>query len=317
MDSPLETIDVAIIGGGPAGLSAAFWCSELGLATLLVEKEEELGGQLLWTHNPITNYLGLDTADGRELRDRFLAHAVRAKYSRLAAEVESADLSRRTLGLSNGRELSARWIIIATGVRRRTLGVPGEIEFRGHGILESGVGEKDKVVGKRILIVGGGDAAIENAIMLSEIAPRVVVAHRRPTLTAREEFEGLVVRKKNVILLAETVVKRILGDSLVKEVEFEKVSTGDRWIEPVDIILIRIGVTPNSEFIQGLLDLDADGYIKVTNGCETTTSGIFAIGDVAHPKSPTISTATGTGATAAKTISYLLRSQTGYNTGRL
>lgn len=169
MDSAAKTIDVAIIGGGPAGISAALWCADLGLKAVLFEQENEFGGQLLLTRNAIENYLGVDSPNGRHLRDIFVKHSAGANYDReLSAKVESADLTNKSLKLSDGREVLANAIIIATGVRRRKLEIPGEDDFIGRGVLDSGIGDRDKVREKRVVIIGGGDAALENSLLLSE-----------------------------------------------------------------------------------------------------------------------------------------------------
>ena len=307
-----NTPDVIVIGGGPAGLSAALWCAELGMKATLLERGNEFGGQLLRTYNPITNYLGVQASNGRELRDRFLHHSTHAAYDRvLNAQVRSVDPERRVVALDDGKQLSAAAIIIATGVRRRKLNIPGEEEFRGRGILESGVGEKRRVEGKRVLIVGGGDAAIENALILSEVAAAVKVAHRSPTLGARPEFAEALTEHENLTLLSQSVVLRILGDSRISAVELKNISTEHAWIEPVDALLIRIGVEPNSDLVRGVIDCDASGYIRVNALCETNISNIFAVGDVANPLALTINSAAGTGATAAKAIFHSLRASKG------
>ncbi|MFN2411842.1 MAG: NAD(P)/FAD-dependent oxidoreductase, partial [Pyrinomonadaceae bacterium] len=129
--------DVLIIGGGPAGMSAALWCSDFGRATL-IERSGELGGQLLWIHNPITNYPGIETKNGRELRNRFAASiAGQDFFKSVDEEIVEIDCLQKSARGASGKNYSAKSLIVATGVRRRTLGIPGEIEFRGRGILES------------------------------------------------------------------------------------------------------------------------------------------------------------------------------------
>jgi thioredoxin reductase (NADPH) len=302
-----ETLDVIIIGGGPAGLSAALWCAELGLKAALFERSKEFGGQLMRVYNPITNYIGVKARNGRELRDRFLDHSVHATYERVTkADVEYVDCEKKVVMLADGREVSAKAIVIATGVRRRKLNIPGEQQFQGKGILESGVAEKETVAGKRVVIVGGGDAAIENALLLSEVAAGVAVAHRSRVLRARPQFAESVHRRGNVLLFPGTELTRILGDSVINAVELKNISDGSTWIEPVDALLIRVGVQPNSELVRGAVDLDEAGYIKVNAFCETNIADIFAVGDVANPLSPTISSAAGSGAAAVKAIFHSL-----------
>ncbi|MGB7207308.1 MAG: FAD-dependent oxidoreductase [Pyrinomonadaceae bacterium] len=295
--------DVIIIGAGPAGLSAAIWCVELGLETIIFEKEAEPGGQLLRIFNPIKNYLGLETANGRELRDIFVrSYAKRKPAMRLSAEIAEMDPAARSIVTTSGDRFTARALIIATGVRRRKLNVPGEEMFQGKGIIESGTNEKEKARNKTVLIVGGGDAALENALILADFASKVYVAHRRSELTARAEFMEKASNHPKIEFRLETVVNAIKGGKQVETVELTNIKTGKIEELAAEIVLIRIGVQPNTDLLQGKIELDAKGYILVNSSCETSTLGVYAIGDAANPVAMTISTATGTGATAAKAV---------------
>src|SRR3954467_8381273 len=168
--------DVMIIGGGPAGLSAFLWCHDLGMTSILIEKQSEVGGQLLSIHNPITNYLGRTATNGREMLGHFLSQIEDLQTRAiLNTSVVEFDPNKIVATLSNGQTLEARAAILATGVRRRRLGVPGENEFVGRGILESGARDKNSVTGKHVAIIGGGDAALENAMILSGYAEKVFV----------------------------------------------------------------------------------------------------------------------------------------------
>ena len=298
--------DVVIVGGGPAGLSAAVWCRDLGLSALLIEKKENLGGQLPSIHNPIENYLGVKADNGALLLDQFMANARDLPF-RVCCELLGADLSERSLVSTEGTEFRSRAIIIATGVRRRSLGVPGENKFYGRGVLRSGVGEKLSINRKKVLIVGGGDAAIENALSLSEIADRVIVVHRGGNFSARHDFIAALGMKKNVEVLFKQVLRSIDGDDAVRSVTIEDTSSGESSVIPVDAVLVRIGVIPNSEPFQDQIATDDAGYIKVGTCGETVMRGIYAIGDVANPIAPTISTAVGTAAMAVKHIAHLLK----------
>jgi thioredoxin reductase (NADPH) len=294
-------LDVVIIGGGPAGMSAALWSADLGMKAVLLEKEPDLGGQLLWTFNAITNYLGVEAADGRELRDRFLQHIIKWNVDVLtSASVSRADLRKRSIVLQDGRELTARAIIIATGVRRRKLDVPGEDEFRGRGILDSGVGAKNDVAGKTVVIVGGGDAALENALMLSEAAKSVTVVHRRDEFSARSDFVDRATRDPKIEFILNSQIAVITGNQNVEGVEIRAVRSGAISQLATDAVLIRIGVVPNTELFRDQLALDKGGYIVTDAASATSLPYIYAAGDVANPRSPTISTAAGTAATAAK-----------------
>lgn len=309
MSKGTKTVDAIIIGGGPAGLSAAFWCAELGLKTVLFEKEREFGGQLLRTHNIIRNYIGIEGATGRELRDVFVKQSDHLTYDRvLAADIKSVDLVGKSVELADGARYVGRALVIATGVRRKKLGIPGEQEFVARGILDSGVGEKDKVVGKRVAIVGGGDAALENAILLSEQAEKVFLIHRRSEFSGRSEFVRQATNNEKIVLLEPSVLDAIVGEKFVEAVAVRNCLTGERTTLPVEFVLIRIGVEPNTELFRQQIDLDQAGYVRVDNTCATNLKGIFAIGDVAHPTAPTISSAVGMGATAAKAIALFCES---------
>jgi thioredoxin reductase (NADPH) len=295
--------DVIIIGGGAAGLSAALWCAELKLKTLLLERGAELGGQLLRVYNPIKNHLGIETENGREMRDVFLRQLKNYAFTvRLQSEIEQIDLSDKSVILAGGETFRARAIIIATGVRRRKLDVEGEEKFQGKGIIESGARDANSVKNKSVCVVGGGDAALENALILSETARRVTLVHRRNDFRARDEFVARVKKNPKVEIFNETVVRGIFGDQRVETIELENLKTRRKIQKNVEAILIRIGVEPNTDFFGEKLDLDERGYIKITQNCETNIETVYAVGDAANPIAPTVSSAVGMGATAAKAI---------------
>ncbi|MFN2502319.1 MAG: NAD(P)/FAD-dependent oxidoreductase [Pyrinomonadaceae bacterium] len=297
-----------IVGGGPGGLSALLWCAELGLNAILLEKERELGGQLKYTFNPIRNHLGIVAGDGQEMCDRFLSQlegSIDAAHA--GAAIVEVNLAEKWALLNDGERVEAKAIIIATGVRRRKLGIPGETEFSGRGILESGAKAKHLVSGKRVLIVGGGDAAIENALILSETAERVFVVHRRNVFTARDEFYSRAVERNNIHFMTDSRVSAITGREAVERALIEDIGSGSKSELEVHQVLIRIGVVPNTELFSGQLDLDASGYIRVSSDCSTGKADIFAIGDVANPQAPTISGAVGQAATAVKAIAAKIR----------
>ena len=293
--------DVLIIGGGPAGLSALLWCSDLGLSATLLDRGSELGGQLLWIHNEIKNYPGRIAKNGREMRDHFLANFDDIEEQVvLNAEVVSFDASSITATLADGRSVKARFAIIATGLRRRRLGIPGEDEFVGRGILESGAGQRELAKGKRVAVIGGGDAALENALILSEYAEKVYLIHRRSTFKARESFVEHVRRTNNVELLLDQTVSSINGNDVVRSVDIK--STKETQTIPVDVVLIRIGYAPNTGLLRGQIALDDNGYIIVAANGQTNSENIFAVGDAANPFSSTIASSVGTAATTIKRI---------------
>jgi thioredoxin reductase (NADPH) len=299
--------DVVIIGAGPAGLSAAFWCSELGLDTLVLEQEEQVGGQLRQIHNPIENYLGLKAANGSELMEKFSAGIDAAEFDLWTnVEVDTVDLKTKIIRLRSGEELSSISIIIASGVRSRKLGIPGENEFQGRGIIESGTRDRKLFAGKDVCVIGGGDAAAENALLLAEVCPTVTLVHRGNKLTARREFVEQLATNHCLTVFKESSVQRILGDGKVEAVEILRGGATKPFQMAVGGVLVRIGVEPNNDLFREQIKLDDAGYVVVSSEHETSVSNVFAIGDISNPLAPTISGATGAGATAAKVIAHRL-----------
>jgi thioredoxin reductase (NADPH) len=298
--------DVLIIGAGPAGLSAARWCDELGLDTLVLEESEEIGGQLLAVHHPIENYLGVHAENGPELRDLFVEQTKACDFDLWTnVEIASVDLKAKRVVLRSGEELRSIAIIIATGLRRRRLGVPGEDEFVGRGMIESS-GDREAFAGKDVCVIGGGDAAAENALLLAEVCPTVTLVHRGKKLRARREFAETLHTNHCITVFAESVVRRIIGNEHVEAVEIERAGAIKPFQMAVQGVLIRIGFEPNTDLVRGQLDLDEAGYVIVDSRQETNVTNVFAIGDVANPLAPTIAGAVGDGATAAKVIASRL-----------
>jgi thioredoxin reductase (NADPH) len=284
------------------------WCDELGLKTLLLEEKSEIGGQLLRVYNPIGNYPGLRARNGREMRDVFAKQIANAKFDlHLQAEIEAVDLRAKRIKLGNGEQLEAASILIATGVRRRRLGIPGEKEFAGRGVMESATRDREQFAGKYVCVVGGGDAAVENALLLAEVCKAVLLVHRGKALRARAEFVKRLHANNRITLFTQFIVRRITGVGKVEAVEISREMTGELLQKAVSGVVVRIGVEPNTELFRGQLQLDARGYVVVTNETQTSANNVFAAGDVANPLAPTISGACGAGATAAKVIAARLQ----------
>ena len=299
--------DVLIIGAGPAGLSAALWCDELGLDTLLLEQGTEVGGQLLSVYNAVENYPGVRAASGRELRDLFSEQLQGGDFDLWTeAEIESADLRAKRIALRSGEALQAISIMIATGVRRRRLGIPGEAELAGRGVVESATRDRAALAGKDVCVIGGGDAAAENALLLAEVCPTVTLVHRGKSLRARREFAERLGADHRVTVFTEAVVRRIIGEERVEAVEILREGAIKPFQMAVGGVLVRIGVEPNTELFRDQVHMDEQGYIVITGEQETSIGNVFAIGDVSNPLAPTISGATGAGATAAKVIASRL-----------
>jgi len=302
--------DVIIIGAGPAGLSTAFWCDGLGLDTLVLEQAEQVGGQLHRVYNPIENYLGLKARNGEELLVHFTKDLDAAEFDLWTqVEIESVDLKARRISLRSGEELQTIAIVIATGVRPRELGVPGEKEFIGKGMIESGARDRQFFAGKDVCIVGGGDAAVENALLLAEVCPTVTLVHRGKKLRARREFAERLQPNNRITVFTESVLTRILGKDEVEGVEIQRKEGLKPFQLAVRGVLIRIGIEPNTELFREQIATDEKGYITVNSQHETSVPMVFAVGDASNPIAPTISSATGAGATAAKVIASRLNAR--------
>jgi thioredoxin reductase (NADPH) len=302
--------DAIIIGAGPAGLSAAFWCDELGLDTLVLEQAEEIGGQLHRVYNPINNYLGLKTQNGQELLEIFSRDVSEAGFDLwTGTEIESIDLRAKRISLRSGEKLQAISIVLATGVRPRALGLPGEQELKGKGMIESAARDRDQFAGRDVCVVGGGDAAVENALLLAEVCATVTLVHRGRKLRARREFVERLQPNHAVTVFTESVLKRIIGEDHVEAVEIQRKDGLKPFQLAVRGLLIRIGVEPNTDLFREQLELDQQGFVRINGEQQTSVPMVFAIGDVSNPTAPTISGATGAGATAAKIIAARLNAQ--------
>lgn len=302
--------DVVIIGAGPAGLSAALWCDELGLDTLVLEQQAEIGGQLNSIYGPIENYPGLRAADGREFLTKFSERVEGADFDLwTSVEIANVDLKAKRVELRSGEELQSIFIVIATGVRRRKLGIPGEDEFAGRGIIESPTRDRKQFAGHDVCVIGGGDAAAENALLLAEVCPTVTLVHRSRKPRARREFAEQLQGQHCITVFPESVVTRILGGDRVEAVEILRKDALKPFQMAVRGVAVRIGVEPNTELFQGQIRMDEHGFAFVTSERETDVTNVFAVGDVCNPLAPTISTASGDGATAAKVIASRLQSK--------
>lgn len=297
------SFDVIILGAGPAGMSCAMWCADLGLSALVVDPAAQLGGQLHRIYNPIDNYLGARFSSGEEMLKTFLEQVSERDFClSLGVDVEAFNQAAKRIRLKDGREFSAKFIVIATGVSRRELGIPGEVEFVGKGILESGMKARDSVSGKKVAIIGGGDAAVENSLILANAGAEVSLIHRRSEFSCQPKFLAAARSDSRIRFLTGAVVQSVRGSDSVEAVDVLHKESDEIEALPADFVLIRIGVAPNTSFLLQSIGLDPGSYITVDASQETSVKGVFAIGDVASPLFPTINSAVGQGASTAKLI---------------
>ncbi|MBC7263143.1 MAG: thioredoxin-disulfide reductase [Chloroflexi bacterium] len=290
---------VIIMGSGPAGYTAAIYACRAGLSPLIISGNV-LGGQAGLTAE-VENYPGFPEAiSGFELMERMKQQAERLGTRVVIDEVTAADLSSRPFKLTtHGSNYETEALIIATGVAPRKLGVPGEKEYTGRGVSYCATCDGFFYKGKTVAVVGGGDAAVEEALYLSRLADKVYVIHRRNRLRAQQIAQDRARRRENISFIWNSVVRAILGAETVNAVLLNNMESGEESTLPVDGVFIYIGSDPNTRLFVGQLELDANGYIVTDRRCHTSVPGVFAAGDVQELVLKQIATAVGTGAIAA------------------
>jgi thioredoxin reductase (NADPH) len=307
--------DILIIGGGPGGMAALLWSHSLGMRGLLLERGAEPGGQMLAMHHRIIDYPGLVLRNGHELRNHFVNHLRELALDwRLNCDVKRVDFEGMRIAINgegddtgNGETLNCRALIIATGARKRRLGVPGEEKFVGRGVSFSATGDHPLFAGREVVVIGGGDSAIENCLILARVCPRVTLIHRSDKFRARDEWTRQVIENPRISVIVNAELKQIGGEGEVTHVIIEDSGTGEQRTIPTGGVFIRIGMAPNTEFLKGQLDLDDEGYIRCDARLQTSRPMIYAVGDVTRPVCKSVATAVGHGALAAKAIAETLR----------
>jgi len=288
-----------IIGSGPAGLTAGIYAGRAQLSPLLVTGSA-LGGQMALT-SEIENYPGFPQGiSGQELTQLMQQQAERFGTKVQMDEVTAVELSTHPFKVTTyGEEYEAKALIIATGTSPRKLGVPGEAEFTGRGVSYCATCDGFFYRDRQVVVVGGGDAAIEDAIFLTKFANRVYVVHRRNRLRAEKVFQERAFRNEKIDFVWDSVVREILGDGSVTGVRLRNVKTEEESVLEADGVFIYVGSIPNTRFLEGQLELDDRGYIVTDRRCHTSVPGVFTAGDVQERALKQISTAVGSGAMAA------------------
>jgi thioredoxin reductase (NADPH) len=294
-----KVYNVVIIGGGPAGLTAGLYCARSRLNTLLIEKGV-VGGQITNAER-VENYPGFPKGiSGIELGQ--LIHEQAASYGleTLLAEVTKAVPSQRhnLVSTSEGDFVSGS-IIIASGSQFRKLDVPGEDKFVGKGVSYCATCDGPLFKGKTVAVIGGGDAAITEALYLSKFASSVKVIHRRSQLRASKIFQERAMAEPKIEFIWDTVVTQVKGDGVIKQLMLKSTKNAKILILELAGVFVAIGSEPNSTQWRGLLPLDEGGYIITNELMETKIPGIFAAGDVRRNSARQAITAAGDGATAA------------------
>ena len=302
-----ERHDALILGGGVAGLSAALWLRDFGVECLVFEEARQPGGQLHEIHAPIVNYLLAHGWEGSRILSGVLADARAAELPILVGSpVTSIRVRDRTL-VHDGKTYQSRALVIATGLRRRRLGVPGERELLGRGVSLSANRDRTQFSGRPVVVVGGGTAAVEDALLCAEVGSPVTLLHRSTRWRARGDFLERARKVREIKILTGARVRRIIGDSKVEGVEYRLRGVAKPRVAEADGVFIRVGWEPRSELVRGQLRLDRAGYVIAGPAGATSVRGVFAVGDVASPRWPSITNAEGQGSNAAWEIARLLK----------
>lgn len=291
------SFDTIILGGGPAGLSAAIYASRGAVSTAIVDLNM-LGGQPS-NYLELENYPGFQVIGGYDLMEKFEEHADKFGVKKFPMqEIQSVDLKTKTI-VTNEYEFKAKTIIIATGAQPMKLGVPGEKEFVGRGVSYCAVCDGAFYKNKVVAVVGGGNAAVEEAMYLTKFADKVYVIHRRNELRADKIVQERAFKNDKIEFIWDSVVKEIKGDNLVNTAVLENVKTKETSNLSVNGVFPYIGMTPNVENISGQLQQDARGFIVTDETMATSVEGVFAIGDVRTTPLRQVITAAADGAIGA------------------
>ena len=290
--------DIVIVGAGPAGLTAAIYGRRAGKSVLILEKET-FGGQI--THSPkVENYPGFRVLSGMELGDKLVEQAMD-----LGAELEmDTVVGLRTEGadrivVGEAAEYPCHSVILAAGSHHRTLGLPGEERLVGHGVSYCAICDGAFHAGENVAVIGGGNSALQEAVMLSDICRSVTVIQNLDRLTGEGSLIEDLAGRENVRIVYSTLLERLDGEEKLTAIGLCNTVTGEHTTLPIDAVFVAIGQVPENEPFAELCELDERGYLASGEDCLTRTPGVFAAGDCRQKAIRQVTTATGDGAVAA------------------
>ena len=290
--------ELIIIGGGPAGLAAGLYAARARMKTVCLERLTP-GGALATTED-VENYPGFRAITGPDLVEKMLEHAkdfgMELSYSDASSiELDGTD---RIVHTDEG-PIVAKAVLIASGAKINKLGVPGEEEFAGRGVSYCAVCDGAFFRDQDVVVVGGGDAAIDEGLYLTRLVETVTVIHRRDQLRASKILQERAFANEKVSFMWDMVVREIHGNGMVKEILLENVNTAEQSVHPTEGVFVYIGSKPNTDFVKGLVEMDEAGHIITDLHMQTSVPGIYAAGDVRIDSYRQAVTAGGDGCTAA------------------
>jgi len=304
------TRNVVIIGSGPAGLTAAIYAARANLSPLVIEGLQA-GGQLTTTTD-VENYPGFSHAImGPELMKEMRAQAERFGTTFLQGDVTSVELGKQPfrIVIEGEQPVDTKTMIIATGAAAQYLGLPNERRLLGHGVSACATCDGYFFRGKELVVVGGGDSAMEESTFLTKFASKVYVVHRRDKLRASKIMQDRAMKNEKITFVWNSSVEDILGDQVVTGVTLKNHVTGKTSELPCAGVFMAIGHKPNTDLFKSQMDMDAKGYLLTNNGTATSVPGVFAAGDVQDSKYRQAVTAAGSGCMAAMDAERYLENQ--------
>ena len=302
--------DSLVIGGGPAGATAAIYLARFGLTVALVE-QAAVGGLLLST-TELDNYTGLPNIKGYELADAIEQQLASYDIARVTGTVTGMDLSNPIKRiLVDGEWIEADTVIIASGMRYRKLGLPGEDRLLGRGISHCAMCDGNFFRGQVIGVIGGGDSALKESLYLARLVSRLHLIHRRDQFRGARLYERRLLTAPNVVMEKSTIITALHGEDALEGITVKRLDTGDEEFLPVAGLFVFIGFEAATDYLPQELEKDARGFIKTDGEMLTSIPGVFAAGDIRSKNCRQVATAVGDGATAAHSVHLYLEDRHG------
>ena len=289
--------DIIVVGGGPAGLVAALYALRAGKTVLVIEKGT-FGGQITFSPK-VENIPGFLSVTGNEFAEQLVSQAMEQGAEFECCEVLGIRDGDVKTVVTDGGDFDAKAVIIATGARHRTLGLDGEERFIGEGISFCAVCDGAFYEGKTVAVVGGGNSALQEALLLSEQSKKVYVVQNLDFLTGERKLQELVFAKENIEVILGSVLTAYVGEDSLSGIRIEKTATGERSEIAVDGVFLAVGLLPQNEPFKDMIRLDERGYVDADEGCLTNAAGVFVAGDCRKKRIRQVATAAGDGAVAA------------------